>query len=139
MDSKSAFFVAAFALFVAILCGSITPSAAQSSFTNVHALDSKSVCNGIQWLVLSTGGCGKPGTDITVVSESRFTAHADWLGQGVCAPGKRKVKKCCYREKGDQTIYQFSGDYTYKCTTQPRKWDVTDKAEFQVATSSRRF
>ncbi|KAL4537669.1 hypothetical protein Ndes2437B_g08778 [Nannochloris sp. 'desiccata'] len=125
-----------------ILCGSITPSAAQSNVSKAHLLGAGSVCNKTEgiWLSLSVGGCAKPGTDIADLSQGRFEQYVEWLGSAdVCMSGKKKIKKCCFREKGDQTIYQYAADYTYRCKLIPKAWSMTDKFEFQVPTAQRHF
>jgi hypothetical protein len=87
---------------------------------------------------LSLSGCAKPGSDVDGQSETRFEEHTAWLGpNGMCKTVKKKIEKCCYREKGEITIYQYAANYTYRCKVAPKKWDVKDKFEFQVPTASR--
>lgn len=87
---------------------------------------------------MSTGGCAKAGTDIADLAESRGDMYLEWLGEDVCKlRRKMNMKKCCYREVGDMTIYQYRANHYYTCTLGGKDRLARDKFEFRVPTADR--
>jgi hypothetical protein len=112
-----------------------------ATISKAYLLGSGSICKTSEsFLRLSSGGCAKPGTDVADLSQGRAEQYVEWLGEDVCKlKGKIKIKKCCFREEGDQTIYQYAADYTYSCKLGPKSRVVNDKFEFRVPTAERFF
>jgi len=89
---------------------------------------------------MSSGGCAKAGTDIADLAESRADQYLEWLGEDVCkVKGKMNMKKCCYREFGDETIYQYRANHYYSCNIGTKNRLARDKFEFRVPTAERQL
>ena len=82
-----------YALSLVVLTNSPSFLFPAATVSKAHQIDVGGVCNGTEWLVLSSGGCAKPGTDIADLSKQRFEDYVSWLGQDVCRTAKRKIAK----------------------------------------------